>query len=172
MEYAESIPVVGDFSQIISKICGFFVDMEDEVIIQKMHELISFNYTVVGELEDQICETVVMFMNHAVKTSKIRNLIDNINAEPEGLFQRFKKFFSDIGEWLQDKKNSFFMGLRGYEKPEQIIQENLAIIDVGLIISVMLKMKGSSSEKRPVLTEAANWVLEDSRMEDMLAEAP
>jgi poly(A) polymerase Pap1 len=36
--------MIGNFAELISRVCGLFVDMEDEVIIKKIFEIISFNY--------------------------------------------------------------------------------------------------------------------------------
>lgn len=38
------VPLIGDFTELISNVSGLLVDMEDEAIIQKMYEMISFNY--------------------------------------------------------------------------------------------------------------------------------
>lgn len=29
LEYANNIPVIGEFSELVSRVCGLFVDMED-----------------------------------------------------------------------------------------------------------------------------------------------
>lgn len=60
------------------------------------------------------------------------------------------------------------MHMRGYEKAENILQSELAVIDVGLIISIMLNMESNSQEKRSALTDAAKRALADCKMEDMV----
>lgn len=51
-EFAKNIPVIGDFAELISKVCGLFVDMEDEAIIEKMYQIISYNYDTEEDLND------------------------------------------------------------------------------------------------------------------------
>lgn len=69
-----------------------------------------------------------------------------------------------MGQWFEEKKNEFVMHMRGYEKAENILQSELAVIDVGLIISIMLNMESCSTQKRPALTDAAKRALADCRM--------
>lgn len=45
-EYAKCIPVIGEFSELVSRVCGLFVDLEDDAIIEKVYEIISLNYNV------------------------------------------------------------------------------------------------------------------------------
>ena len=61
--------------------------------------------------------------------------------------------------------------MRGYEKAENIIQSELAVIDVGLLISIMLSMESNSQMKHPVLTNAAKKALADCKLEEMVCEA-
>jgi hypothetical protein len=47
------------------------------------------------------------------------------------------------------------MHMRGYEKAENIVQSELAVIDVGAIISIILNMPSDSQVKnRPILNAA------------------
>lgn len=55
LQYANNIPLIGEFSELISKICGFFVDLEDDVIIEKIYEVISYNYDLEEDLNNEIC---------------------------------------------------------------------------------------------------------------------
>ena len=43
-EFAENVPIVGEFAQLISSICGLFYEVETDTIVQKVYEIISFNY--------------------------------------------------------------------------------------------------------------------------------
>lgn len=54
--------------------------------------------------------------------------------------------------------------MRGYEKAENIIESELAIIDVGVIVSIMLNMHSDSTCKRPVITNAAKRALADCEL--------
>lgn len=53
--------------------CGLLVDVEDEVIIKKMYEIISFNYNTEAELNDALCTVVIMFLENPTKINKVRN---------------------------------------------------------------------------------------------------
>lgn len=47
------------------------------------------------------------------------------------------------------------MHMRGYEKAENIVQSELAVIDVGAIISILLNTRSDPSMKRRPLLNAA-----------------
>lgn len=44
----------------------------------------------------------------------------------------------EVISWFSEKKNEFIMHMRGYQKAENIVQSELAVIDVGAIISILL----------------------------------
>lgn len=113
---------------------------------------------------------VMLFLEDPFKIEKVRSNII-FKPEPQGFFERFKARLEEVGEWFEEKKNEFVMHMRGYEKAENIVQSELAVIDVGLIISILLNMKSNSEEKSPALTNAAKRALADCRMEDMVVEA-
>lgn len=59
-----------------------------------------------------------------------------------------------MADWFSEKKNEFIMHMRGYQKAEKIIQSELAVIDVGAIISIILNMPSDSKNKHMVLLNA------------------
>ena len=99
MEFAQNIPVVGEFSELISRICGLFVDLEDDVIIKKMYEAISFNYDTQEELNDAICTTVVLFLSDPLKIQKVRNTM--VFDPPQGFVERVKQTLEDVSAWFE-----------------------------------------------------------------------
>jgi len=61
--------------------------------------------------------------------------------------------------------------MRGYEKAENILQSELAVIDVGVLVSIMLNFESNSQMKYPVITSAAKKALSDCQLEQMVCEA-
>jgi hypothetical protein len=82
-----------------------------------------------------------------------------------------KAKLEDVCAWFQEKKNAFVTHMRGFEKAENIIQSEMAVIDVGVIISILLGMSSNSQEKSRALSNAAKRALADCKMEDMICEA-
>jgi len=54
--------------------------------------------------------------------------------------------------------------MRGYEKAENIIQSYLAVIDVGVLVSIMLNFESNSQMKTPAITNAAKKALADCKL--------
>lgn len=143
--------------------------MEDDVIIKKMYEVISFNYDTQEELNDAICSTVMLYLNDPNKLQKVRK--DLVFDPPVGFLEKIKQKFSDIASWFEEKKHEFVAHMRGFEKAENIMQSELAVIDVGVLISIMLNFESNSQMKYPVLTNAAKKALADCTLEQMVCEA-
>lgn len=159
LEFSQNIPIIGEFSELIGKVCGLFVDMEDEAIIEKVFEIISFNYDTQEELNDAVCETILLFLNNKKKIEKVREKL--IFKPAEGFFDQLEETVDEVGSWFSQKKNEFIMHMRGFEKAENIIQSELAVVDAGVLISILLNFESNSKTKIPVLTNAAKRALAD-----------
>ena len=72
LEFAEAIPVIGEFAELISNFCNLFVDMETDTICQKVYEIISYNYNLEEDLNDAVCESVLLCLNSHQKLDKVR----------------------------------------------------------------------------------------------------
>jgi D-Tyr-tRNAtyr deacylase len=115
--------------------------------------MISYNYDTEEDLNNEICEAVLAVLNSPSKMKKVR---EKLTFKPsQGLLESFSEKLADVAQWFSEKKNEFIMHMRGYEKAENIVQSELAVIDVGAIISIILNMSSDSKVKnRPVLNGA------------------
>lgn len=66
------IPIISDYSDLISRVSGLFIDMEDDAIIEKVYQIISYNYNTEEDLNDAVCESIVLFLSNEKKIEKIR----------------------------------------------------------------------------------------------------
>jgi len=73
--------------------------MEDDVIIKKMYEIISFNYDTQEELNDAICTTVMLYLNDPAKLQKVRNQL--VFDPPKGFLEKIKQTCEDISNWFE-----------------------------------------------------------------------
>ncbi len=61
----------------------------------------------------------------------------------------------DISDWFSEKKNEFIMHLRGYEKLSKIAQHQLALVDAGAMVSIILNTSSIPNGKlRPIFNAA------------------
>lgn len=58
----------------------------------------------------------------------------------QGLIDSIKSTFAEIANWFKQKKDNIVTGMRGLEKTENAVQQELAVVDVGCIIAIMLNM--------------------------------
>ena len=106
----------------------------------------------------------MMFLNDEAKIRKIRKELV-FDPPSKDFLEKVKLELNEVSDWFQCKKEEFVTHMRGIQKGENIMQSELAIIDVGLLISILLTMENSSLNPTSILKIATKKALEDCKME-------